>query len=194
MTQPKDFPLLEVGDRESWRRWLDRNHDRARGVWLVYYKPHTRRPTVAYGESVEEALCFGWVDNLIRKLDDNRYARRFMPRKPNSNWSAPNRRRVAQLIRSGRMTEHGLALVNAARRSGRWQDHQPPEVSQEMPRELAEALQADSRARAFFEAITPSQRARFVTWINLAKRADTRARRVNESVRLLGAGQHLGMR
>lgn len=122
MTIPSDYPLLEIPDLGAWREWLRQHHDRQAGVWLVYFKPHTRRPTLSYGASVEEALCFGWVDNLIRKLDEDRYARRFTPRKPDSNWSASNCRRVERLIEAGRMTEHGLALVEAARRSGRWHD------------------------------------------------------------------------
>ena len=195
--QPVDpwGPLVEAEDGAAWRAWLAANHDRyPRGVWLVYFKPHADRSGVDYNTSVEEALCFGWVDSLLRKLDEDRYARKFTPRKAASNWSASNRKRVRKLIAQGRMTEIGMALVDQARAAGKWKDHRPPEISQEMPKELAVVLATDEGARAFYESLTEKQAGYFVVWINAAKRPDTRARRVAESLRLLSSGQKLGMK
>ena len=108
-----------ASNRKAWRDWLTNNHDSEKqGVWLVYYKQHVGKPTIEYNESVEEALCFGWVDILIKKLDEERIARKFTPRKEKSHWSESNRKRVAGLIEQGLMTEHGMACVEAAKKSG----------------------------------------------------------------------------
>lgn len=194
MSAELKFPLVDVAGIEQWRNWLAAHHASEQGAWLVYYKPHSGKPTLKYGDSVEEALCFGWVDNLVRKLDENRYARRFVPRKPDSNWSASNRQRIRRLTEAGRMQDAGLALVAAAKRSGHWKDHQRPAVSEDMPDELATGLAEDPGARAFFESITPKQQLQFIVWINAAARPDTRARRVAESLRLLGTSHKLGMK
>ena len=111
-----EVSTLYVKERQHWRAWLEKFHDVEKsGIWLVYYKQHTGKPTLEYNESVEEALCFGWVDSLIRKLDDEKFARKFTPRKDDSSWSESNRKRVENLIAKGRMTEHGMARVAAAR-------------------------------------------------------------------------------
>jgi uncharacterized protein YdeI (YjbR/CyaY-like superfamily) len=186
--------MVEVSGAAEWRAWLAANHDHAPGAWLVYFKPHTSKPCASYAESVEEALCFGWVDNLVRKLDEDRYARRFIPRRPDSNWSASNRDRVRRLVAEGRMEAPGLALVEAARRSGHWRDHQPPEVSCDPPNELLVEFDKDPKARGFYDSLTDRQRTQFITWINLAKRSTTRARRIAETMQLLRAGRKLGMK
>ena len=116
-----EISTLYVKERQHWRAWLEKNHAVEKsGIWLVYYKQHTGKPTLGYSESVEEALCFGWVDSLVRKLDEEKFARKFTPRKDNSSWSESNRKRVEKLIAQKRMTEHGLARVAAARASGTW--------------------------------------------------------------------------
>ncbi|MGA7733294.1 MAG: hypothetical protein WCD37_18690 [Chloroflexia bacterium] len=102
---------LYLSMREDWRAWLQANHETGREVWLVFYKKHTGQPSLPYNDAVEEALCFGWIDSVEKRLDADRYALRFTPRKPKSNWSESNKRRVRQLVASGRMTEAGLAKV-----------------------------------------------------------------------------------
>ncbi len=101
--------MVQMAGREQWRRWLARHHASKTEVWLVYFKLHTGRPTVVYEEAVQEALCFGWIDSLVRRIDDQCYAQKFTPRKARSQWSASNLRRFAQLVRDGRMTAAGLA-------------------------------------------------------------------------------------
>lgn len=120
MSPDGKLPLVDVVDLEQWRRWLRDHHAHAVGAWLVYYKTHADRSGLVYGESVEEALCWGWVDNGVRRIDEDRFARRFVPRKPDSRWSDSNRRRVQTLLEQGLMQPAGLALVEAAKRSGRW--------------------------------------------------------------------------
>lgn len=188
-----DLAQLEITTLAEWHDWLQANHDRVRGVWLVYFKPASGRTGLAYGESVEEALCWGWVDNLVRRIDEGRYCRRFVPRKPDSNWSASNRKRVRALEAAGRMQPAGLALVEAARRSGHWKDHQRPAISSEMPAELAEGLREIPSARRGFDALTARQQMEYLHWINAASRPATRARRVAASLEQLAQGRPLGM-
>ena len=102
---------LHVTSRAAWRAWLERNHRRKTEVWLVFFKAHTGKPRVEYDDAVEEALCFGWVDSLVKRLDEERYAQKFTPRKAGSRWSPSNRTRVAKLVREGRMTPAGLAVT-----------------------------------------------------------------------------------
>jgi uncharacterized protein YdeI (YjbR/CyaY-like superfamily) len=98
-------------DRKSWRRWLTKNHHKEPEIWLVYYKKSAGLPTIPYEDAVEEALCFGWIDSMERSLDENRYAGRFSPRRPDSNWSESNRSRVKRLIAMGEMTEAGMRVI-----------------------------------------------------------------------------------
>src|SRR5688572_1281048 len=132
---------LYLPTRTQWRRWLAENHDRVKdGVWLVFYKKETGRPSLEYEDSIEEALCFGWVDSIIKNIDAATYCRKFTPRKEASNWSNTNKSRVAKIIREGKMTEFGLAKVHAAKKSGRWDRQPPPVINLDLPRELLDAL------------------------------------------------------
>lgn len=184
---------LEVTTAKAWRAWLAEHHAREPEIWLVYQKQHTGKPSVAYGASVEEALCFGWVDSLIRRLDDDRFARKFTPRKRGSKWSASNKDRVARLLRDGRMTPAGARLIDAARADGTWDAPDRAEAPEEPPPILASALREHAKARASFEALPPSHRKRYVAWITAAKREETRARRVARAIAMLEAGERLGM-
>ena len=183
-----------MADRAGWRRWLARNHAQAPEVWLVFRKTHAGGPALAYDDSVEEALCFGWVDSLIRRLDESRYARKFTPRKPGSRWSKSNRARAEKMILDGLMTPAGLALVEDARFSGEWARADAPPPAQRTPRELVEALEAHPGARASFKSLPPSLRKRYVAWVGAAKRADTRVRRATELAAVLGRGERLGLK
>ena len=148
---------VEVKNRAEWRAWLAANHDKEAGVWLVYYKKKIGKTCVEYGASVEEALCYGWVDSIIKKLDDTKYARKFTPRKESSKWSPSNKKRVEQLIREGLMTEHGLQKVEAAKRTGNWDNPvQKPELIFEMPAEFAQVLRKNKIAWKTFRKLAPT--------------------------------------
>jgi uncharacterized protein YdeI (YjbR/CyaY-like superfamily) len=108
---------VHFGTRDEWRAWLADNFDKEKEVWLVYNKKEAGLPSVEYGASVEETLCFGWVDSLIKKIDATRYARKFTPRKEVSKWSEDNKRRVERMIAAGRMTASGKRLVEAAKKT-----------------------------------------------------------------------------
>lgn len=186
---------LEVKDRAAWRTWLSENYDTAADIWLVYYRKDTGIPSIGYGASVEEALCYGWVDSIIKRIDEQKYVRKFTPRKPESHWSPPNIRRVEKMIAAGQMTEYGLSLVEAAKQSGSWDNPAVrPELDLTMPEEFARALDENPQAKVTFEALTKTYRKQYLTWIVTAKRPETKARRIEESIRLLAEGKKLGLR
>jgi len=186
--------LVHITTRSEWRRWLTENHDRERdGIWLVFHRKETGRPSLGYEDSVEEALCFGWIDGIIKRVDDDTYCRKFTPRKDNSRWSNTNKKRVEKVIKEGRMTEFGLAKVEAAKKSGRWRIDPRPALSLEIPQELSEALAQNGGAKEFFEKLAPPYRKQFIGWLVTAKRPETRAKRLKQSLTLLAKGEKLGL-
>ena len=195
MNNPLEVNTLYVKTRGQWRAWLEKNHDvEMQGVWLVYYKKQIGKPTLEYNESVEEALCFGWVDSLIRKLDEEKFVRKFTPRRAQSRWSESNRKRVAVLLEQGLMTRHGMKCVDVARASGLWEADDRPQLSEKPSPHFMRALAESHAARVFFEKITDAQRRQFILWINEAKQELTRRRRIRESISLLEQGRKLGMK
>ena len=185
---------LYFTDRDKWRDWLGEHHAASSGIWLVFYKKATSKPTIEYGAAVEEALCFGWIDSIIKKIDDEKYVRKFTPRKDKSDWSALNKKRVAKMIKAGRMTAAGLAKIRAAKKNGSWnQDGKTPR-SLEIPPEFAEALARNKKARENFEKLAATYRRHYLGWIAAAKRPETRKRRLDESIALLETGKKLGMK
>lgn len=180
---------------QEWRAWLQSNHDKEAEVWLIFYKKETGKTSLDYEAAVEEALCFGWVDSLIKKIDEEKYARKFTPRKDDSNWSALNKRRVKRLMKSGRMTPVGLAKVEAAQKSGHWdQPQRKPAISFDPPEDFKKALDQNKKAKEFFEQLAPTDQKQFIVWIRVAKRPETKNRRIRESVQLLEKGEKLGLR
>jgi uncharacterized protein YdeI (YjbR/CyaY-like superfamily) len=186
---------IEVKNRADWRAWLAANHDKESQVWLLYYKKHTGKSTLEYNASVEEALCYGWVDSIIKKLDAEKYVRKFTPRKESSQWSPSNKKRVEKMIREGRMTEFGLKKVEAARASGEWDN--PPEkpvLPVEMPPAFAGALEQNHKAKETFDHLPPTYQKQYLGWINMAKRPQTKEKRIQESIQLLQEGKRLGLK
>lgn len=187
MNQPA--PLLTFAARRAWRAWLERHHASARVAWLVYFKQHTGRPSIPYEDSVEEALCFGWIDGTLQRLDDARYCRRFTPRLPGSRWSALNKRRAEKMIREERMTPAGMAKFRIA---GKPQGITSRTKAPAPPRVFVKALKAHPRARENFERLAPSHQRMYLLWIADAKKDETRARRIAEAVQRLSLNQKLG--
>jgi uncharacterized protein YdeI (YjbR/CyaY-like superfamily) len=185
----KADPIPSVGprSREEWRRWLRSNHRRETGVWLVLHKKSSPVPTVSYDDAVEEALCFGWVDSRADRVDERRRRQLFTPRKRGSGWSRSNKERVARLIASKRMAKAGLAVIEAAKADGSWSLLDSVEAL-EVPDDLAAALRRNAKARRNFEGFTPGSRKRILYWIATAKRPETRATRISETVRLAAEG------
>lgn len=169
--------------RAEWRDWLEAHHERDRGVWLIIYKKATGKPRLEYDEAVEEALCFGWVDSKPGKLDEERSMLWFAPRKPGSGWSRPNKERVEKMTAAGLMAPAGLTKVEAAKRDGSWHALDAVEAL-EIPPDLAQALAENETARRYFEAFPRSARRGILEWIANARKPETRAKRVDETVRL----------
>ncbi len=185
---------LYIKNRSEWRKWLRSNYSKSDGVWLIFYKQHTGKISLDYDEMVEEALCFGWIDSIIKKIDDEKYVRKVTPRKPDSKWSELNKKRVKKLEKQGLMTKAGSIMINEARKCGKWDKSGRQQMSFKMPLELETALEKNKEAQMFFATLAPSYKKHFIGWISTAKRPETRDRRVKESIALLERGEKLGMK
>jgi uncharacterized protein YdeI (YjbR/CyaY-like superfamily) len=185
---------LHITKRDEWRAWLERHHDAEKEVWLVYYKRHTGKPRIPYDDAVEEALCYGWIDSTVKRIDDEKYMQKYTPRKNESVWSELNKIRAERMIRRGRMTEAGLAKIREAKRNGQWGRAGPREYPTEIPHDLKRALGANKKARQNFQNFAPSYRRQFIGWIMSASRDETRRKRIKETVRLAANNEKLGMR
>jgi len=181
--------LVTVRSRGQWRRWLARNHAKLDEAWLVFFKHHTGEPGLGYDEAVEEALCFGWVDSLVKRLDESRYARKFTPRRADSKWSSANRKRYASLQARGLLAPAGIARPPTDR-----DGDAPTPALDTLPGYLEQGLKANKKAWDAFCRLPPSQRRACVGWIDTARRESTRQRRLAEAVARLAAGQPLGMK
>lgn len=181
----KEPPLNSIHPktRAEWRQWLEQHYTRRDGIWLISYKKATGKPRFDYDESVEEALCFGWIDSKPNKLDDERSLLWFAPRKPVSGWSKVNKERVEKLIAAGLMAAPGLEKVQAAQLDGSWNALDAIEAL-EIPVDLADAFQLNEVAKQNFEAFPRSAKRGILEWIISAKRAETRSKRIEETVRL----------
>lgn len=167
----------------AWRAWLEANHTASPGVWLVSWKKHTGRPTIPYDDAVREALCFGWIDSKPAKLDEDRAMLWFAPRKAGSSWSRPNQLRIMALEREGRLAAKGIKIVAAARRDGSWSRLDAVE-NLTLPDDLAAAFDRHPGSRPYWDAFPRSAKRGILEWIVNAKRAETRAARVEETARL----------
>lgn len=174
--------------RRQWRAWLKAHHASHAGVWLVTWKKHTGKPAMGYEAAVEEALCFGWVDSTQRRLDDDRNAQWFAPRRRGSVWSGINKQRVARLTAAGSMAPAGLAAVEAAQQSGAWSAMDAAEALV-VPEELEAAFSRHPGSRPHWDAFPPSARRSILGWVAQAKRPDTRARRVEHTAALAARGE-----
>jgi uncharacterized protein YdeI (YjbR/CyaY-like superfamily) len=183
-----ELMTLEVRSRKQWRTWLAKHHTSSPGVWLVFYKAHTGVKSVPYEDVVGEALCFGWIDSLIKRLDDDRYAFKVTPRKPTSKWSDVNRKRWADLKAAGLLAPAGLAAPPTSN------TYAPKPAIPDLPLYIAKALKTNAKAWTFFQSLAPTYRRHFVVWIHMAKRPETREKRIRESIRLLAAGKKLGLK
>jgi uncharacterized protein YdeI (YjbR/CyaY-like superfamily) len=189
MTARKELPTFEASTAAQWRSWLSRHHDSVTEVWLIFHKRHTGRPCIEYQDALDEALCFGWIDSLVRRLDEDRYARKFTPRKPESIWSEVNRRHYARLKAEGRLAPPGMARAPTPRR------YAPPRKrSTATPAYIERALRKNAKARKEFENLPPHQRRYYIGWIDAAKKEETKQKRLAEALRVLAAGEPLGLK
>lgn len=177
------YELFYPPGRTAWRQWLMDNHAKSPGVWLVFFKKDSGKSSVGYDEAVEEALCFGWIDSLPNKIDEYSYKQLFSPRKPKSNWSKLNKERVEKLIAAGLMQAAGLEKIELAKQNGTWDALNDVEQLL-VPADMQQALDANPIAQENWEKFSRSVRRSILEWILNAKREETRAKRIEETVRL----------
>jgi uncharacterized protein YdeI (YjbR/CyaY-like superfamily) len=178
-------------DRSAWHDWLAEHGAAESEVWLVYFKAGTGIPTISYEDSLEEALCFGWVDSLIQKIDEQKYARKFTPRRAGSKWSELNKHLVAKLIQEGRMTEAGLAKVEFPLDEA--QPERPKRPALPLPDWLKAGLMTSPKAWENFQKLAASHQRNYIGWISDAKREETRQRRLQEAIAKLEKNEKLGL-
>lgn len=190
-----EYKTIHPKTRKAWRQWLEKNHLSSPGIWLIYYKKGTGKPQVSYGESVEEALCFGWIDSLPRKLDTERAMLKFTPRKRKSVWSDLNKERVKRLIENKLITKAGLDKIKQAKKDGSWDLLNSSNYQADtnaLPADLQKALSVNNKALENFLSFTKGYRRQFLFWIDSAKRTETRSARIKQTVLMAAANKKPG--
>ena len=175
-------------DRNQWRKWLEQHYQSEKEIWLIYFKKHTGKPRVPYNDAVEEALCFGWIDSTIKKIDNDRYMQKFTPRNKGSKWSDWNIKRMVKMLTEEKVLPEGKALYEHWKKSGKSAVNAPKGELQDVPDDLKEALSTNPIALDFFETLAASYRRNYLAWITDAKKEETRRRRIEKAVDMLGKG------
>jgi len=185
---------LQAKNRKEWREWLKENHAIEKEVWLVYYKKHTGKPSITYRGSVEEAICFGWIDGLKKRIDDEKYTHRFTRRKVKSKWSSLNIEIAKKMIKEKKMTQFGLTFFNERIEYEKKFINTRSSNDIKLPAELEQQVKNNEKAWHNFNKLAPSHKKQFVLWITSAKRDDTKKRRLKEAIIILAQNQKLGMK
>lgn len=175
---------LYVTIRSEWRKWLEKNHSDVEEVWLIYYKKPSGKPRIPYADAVEEALCFGWIDGKIKRINDDYYIQRFTPRRPGSRWSKYNVDRVRRLIEKGLMTPAGITAFEESVKKPHLVYNDKRDGTPEIPADLLKELNKNKKALKNFNNFSESSRRIFIGWLNSAKKAETRPRRICKIVDL----------
>jgi uncharacterized protein YdeI (YjbR/CyaY-like superfamily) len=184
MTKPE---LYFKSDME-WRSWLANNYDNSNGVYLIFYKVETKIPSMRWEEAVKVALCYGWIDSTVKSLGEGKRRQYFCPRKAKSVWSALNKKYIKELISKNHMHESGLKKIKTAKQDGSWTALDDVE-NLVVPNDLQEAFNNNKKAFTNYEGFAPSYRKSYLYWLNQAKRAETRAKRIDEIVQLCTANK-----
>jgi uncharacterized protein YdeI (YjbR/CyaY-like superfamily) len=191
MAGPQDLPIVLVPDQEAWREWLEENHASTPGAWLKLAKKSSPTKTVTYGEAVEEALCYGWIDGQARGFDEHFYIQRFTPRRTRSKWSQINREKAEGLIAERKMRPAGQAQVDAARADGRWEAAYPAQSAATVPEDFQQELDRNPKAKAFFETLKGQARYAFLYRLHNVSTEKARAKRIADYIELLSDGKTL---
>lgn len=182
---------ISFTSRQEWRSWLEVNNSRAREVWVVYYNKDSGKPSVSYRESLEEALCFGWIDGIRKRIDSERYANRFTPRRVGSKWSLFNIKLAARLIEEGRMTETGLMAFKLRTEYDKGIQEVRNSKEVQLPPELEKEIRANEKAWRNFQNMAPSYQKQYAMWLLSARRPETREKRLKEAMELLEKNRKL---
>jgi uncharacterized protein YdeI (YjbR/CyaY-like superfamily) len=183
---------LDFRSAREWRKWLQRNHAKSQGEWVYMYKK-AAKAGLRYQEALDEALCFGWIDGQIHAVDGEKFRQRWTPRRKGSVWSQVNKARVKRLTAEGRITKAGLAAVGEAKQTGKWQAAYTNRREESVPADLEKALRADPEAWRNFAGFARTYRNMYTGWVQDAKRAETRRRRIAAVVRRAREGRKPGM-
>lgn len=192
----KEYKKTHPKTREAWRNWLSENHNSSPGIWLIYYKTGTGKRKFSYEEAVEEALCFGWIDSLPRKLDDERAMLKFTPRKPKSIWSKLNKLRIEMLIEKKLMTDAGLSAIDRAKKDGSWNALNTSDFhadTNSLPPDLEKAFLRNKKALKNFSVFAPGYKKQFFFWIDSAKTKETRDKRIKQTVAMSAVNKKPGV-
>ncbi|SDK26048.1 Uncharacterized conserved protein YdeI, YjbR/CyaY-like superfamily, DUF1801 family [Pedobacter sp. ok626] len=181
--QNKEIETFCPASKEEWRQWLKENHSSSQSVWLVQYKQNSTKPSMSWSDSVNEALCFGWIDSTRKTIDEESFAQFFCKRKPTSNWSKINKAKVQRLIEEGLMAEAGFKSIEIAKKNGSWSILDDVEELI-IPKDLEIAFQSQSGAEDFFNSLSKSVKKMILQWLILAKRPETRQKRIAETAEL----------
>lgn len=185
----KEIPTFCPASRHEWRQWLKKHHRSQQCVWLVYYKKQAAGiPTITYSEAVDEALCFGWIDSTKKPMDTERFMQFFCKRKPNSGWSKINKGKVQRLIDDGLMTKAGYDSIETAKQNGSWSLLDEVEELV-IPKDLDKAFRTHRGSKRFFQSLSKSVKKSMLHWLVLAKRPETRQKRIDELVTLAAQQQ-----
>lgn len=178
-----DVETFHPATVKQWRQWLQKNHNKKNSVWLIQYKKNTNAPTISWSEAVDEALCFGWIDSTRKSIDDEKFKQFFTRRKPTSVWSKINKAKVEQLIKEGRMAQAGLDTIAIAKQNGRWEILDAVEELT-IPKDLEKGFKSHKGSQGFFLSLSKSVRKAILQWLVLAKRPETRQKRITEIAEL----------
>ena len=184
---------LYITNRKEWRNWLEKYHATEKEIWLIYYKKHTGKPRIPYDHAVEEALCYGWIDSTVKRVDDKKFIQRFTPRLKKSIWSEVNKKRAQRMIKQEKMTAAGLEKINLAKKNGSWEDSSLIYNPSRTPPELKAALASSKKASEFYQNLAPTYKKQYNWWIVSAKREDTKIKRIKKAINLLANHKKLGM-
>lgn len=189
MPNPPELPIIPFESKKKFADWLAKNHGKSAGAWLKLAKKGAEIPSVTYAEALDVALCYGWIDGQRNSFDENYFLQKFTPRRPKSIWSKINVENAERLIASGEMKPSGLKAVEAAKQDGRWAAAYDGQKNMSVPADFQSALEKNKKAKAFFETLTRSRRFAFLSRITMAKKAETREKRIRQFVEMLERGE-----
>ncbi|MBM4159163.1 MAG: hypothetical protein FJ216_10365 [Ignavibacteria bacterium] len=196
----KKLEQIYFDSRKSFRDWLEINHNKSLGIWMIFYKKRLNIKCIEYNEALEEALCFGWIDSIIKKVNDDQYVRKFTPRTNNSNWSDLNKKIVLSLIDKGKMTEDGLRKIDIYIETGKvdWENESSKKDKEkkgfQIPDFIINEFAKNEPALTNFNNLARTYKRHYVLWITNAKREETILRRLSESIELLKKNRKLGLK
>jgi len=179
----KEYDTLYITERIEWRNWLIINHEITQEIWLIYYKKHTGKKRIAYDDAVEEAICYGWIDSTVKRVDDDIYMQKFVPRRKKSKWSELNKERADKMIKQGKMEKAGFDKINEAKDNGNWENSYGKREDPEIPNDVLDALSKNSKALKNFLNFAQGYQNSYLYWIKDAKKSEMRIRRIKKLVK-----------